>query len=262
MCIVMLSRFSKTHQAFFASGANEVLGKINAQADAFYSYFSLKQVNRQLALENARLRNELKSSFVASDSSLVNGMDSVNLDSVMRYRKYQFFPARVVGNTVIYQNNYLTLERGSLQGVRAGMSVISPSGIVGVVIEVSPNYCRVMSLLHRSSRVSAMLKKNHSFGSVEWDGGDPSVLTLKNISKSTRVALGDTVVTSNYSANYPPGIMIGRVIGAVNDPSSNFYTLKIKSSTDFFRLEYVYLILNYHYAEQVKLENTKLRLNE
>jgi rod shape-determining protein MreC len=167
-----------------------------------------------------------------------------------------------VGNTVASQNNYLTIERGSLQGAHKGMSVIGPQGIAGVVINTSENYSIAMSLLHRNSKVSAMLKKDNTAGSIEWDGVDPHFLTLKNISRSAKVAKGDTIVTSTYSANFPPYQMVGTVAAISTDPSSNFYVLKIRTATDFFNIQYVYLVENVHYAEQTKLESTKLKTNE
>lgn len=258
----MLSRNSQTHEAFFASTANEVTGKINAQFDNFYSYFTLREINKQLALENAKLRNSLQSNLIAPDSTKKIYFDSSTKDSLNRYRKFTYLPARVVANTVTSQTNYLTLERGSLQGVKKGMSVISPLGIVGVVIDVSENYSRVMSLLHRNSKVSAMLKKDNSFGSIEWDGVDPTYLTLKNISKGAKVVKGDTIITSTYSANFPSNLMIGTVADFAVDPTTNFYSLKVKTATNFFAIQYVYLVENVHYAEQIKLESSKQKGNE
>ncbi len=258
----MLSRNSQTHEAFFASASNEITGKVNKQFDNFYSYFRLQEINRQLTAENVRLRNDLQSNFIVPDSSRKIVTDSLNKDSLNRYRKFYYLPAKVVGSTVTLQTNFLTLERGSLQGVKKGMSVISPEGIVGVVTEVSDNYSRVMSLLHRNSKVSAMLKKDNNAGSIEWDGVDPAYLTLKNISKGAQVKKGDSIVTSNYSANFPSRIMIGTVADFTVDPTTNFYNLKVKTAANFFTLQYVYVVENVRYAEQAKLENTKPKGNE
>jgi len=262
LCIIMLSRYSKTHEAFFGAAANEITGRINAKYNNFSSYFTLQQTNKQLAEENARLRNLLRADFEAPDSSKKIVIDSLTKDSLYHYRKFTFLPAKVVGNTVTSQTNYLTLERGSKQGVNKGMAVIGPQGIVGVVVNVSENFSMVMSLLHRNSKVSAMLKRDNTFGSIEWDGRNPSYLTLKNISKGAKVNKGDTVLTSTYSANFPPELMIGTVAGISNDPATNFYTLKVKTATDFFKIQYVYVVENVRYNEQTKLENTKLKLNE
>lgn len=256
VCTVLLSSSSKTHETFFASAANEVTGKINSRYSNFRSYFSLQETNQLLALENTALRNALPSNFQIPDSSFVSAKDSTLKDSLGRARKYTYLPAKVIGNTYTMQNNYLILERGSLQGIKKGMSVIGPSGIVGVIVETTENISKVMSLLHRSSKVSAMLKKDNSAGSIEWDGADPSYLILKNVTKSAKVIKGDSVVTSNYSANFPSHLLIGRVASIIADPSSNFYTLKVKTATNFFTIQYVDIIGNARYNEQLILENS------
>lgn len=251
----MLSGSSKTHQVFFSAVAEESTSKFNKQYNNWRYYFSLKETNRLLVEENARLHNALKSNFVSSDTSILLRVDTLMKDSLGRARKYSVLPAKVIGNTLSMQNNYITLERGSLQGVYKGMAVISATGIVGVVVAVSDNNARVMSLLHRSSSVSAMLKKDNSAGSIEWDGADPTYLILKNIPKSSKVIKGDSVLTSTYSSNFPSHLMIGTVSSIVADPSSNFFTLKVKTATNFFALQYAYLIKNTGYAEQTAIEN-------
>jgi len=262
LSIILLSNSSKSHEAFFASAANEVIGRINSRYTDFTSYFTLKEINRQLVEENNRLKNELKADFQSPDSSKKMVVDSNLKDPSHHFRKFTYLPAKVVGNTVSSQTNYIILERGAKQGVKKGMSVIGPEGIVGVVIEVFDNYSKAMSLLNRNSKVSAMLKNDNVSGSIEWDGADPSYLTLKNIPKSSKVAKGDSVVTSSYSANFPSNLLIGTIAAVGADPAANFYTLKIKTATNFFSLQYVYLVENVFYTEQTKLESTQQKFNE
>lgn len=258
MAIVLLSNASKSHEAFFSGAVNNLTGRFNQTYSGMRGYFGLKETNRQLAAENARLRNMLAVNFQSPDTSVKQVSDTLVRDSTGRVRKFTFLPARVIGNTYTLQANFLTLERGSAQGVEKGMAVTGPEGIVGVVVETSPNISKVMSLLHRNSRVSAMLKKDNSAGSIEWDGSSPSFLTLKNVTKGAKVAKGDTVVTSNYSSNFPGSLMIGTVAEISSESASNFYTMKVKTATNFFNLQYVYLIKNARYGEQVQLEsNTK-----
>lgn len=256
LSILLLNSASKTHETFFAGATNEVTGKINSRYSNLRSYFSLQETNRLLALENAALRNALPANFQIPDSSFINAKDSSLTDSLGRVRKYTFLPAKVIGNTYTLQNNYLTLERGSLQGIKKGMSVVGPSGIVGVVVESTDNISKVMSLLHRNSKVSAMLKKDNAAGSIEWDGTDPHYLILKNVSKSSKIIKGDSVVTSNYSANFPSNLLIGTVASIIADPSSNFYTLKVRTATNFFTIQYVDVIGNSRYNEQLNIENS------
>lgn len=257
--IILLSNASKTHEAFFSSAVNELTGNFNQGYNEFRSYFGLKEANRQLAEENARLKNMLSSNFQANDTSIKTVIDTLVRDTLGRVRKFTYLPAHVVNNSYNLQANFLTLERGASQGVNKGMAVTGPQGIVGVVVEVSANFSRVMSLLHRNSKVSAMMKKDNSAGSVEWDGTDPQYLTLRNVTKGSKVVVGDTVLTSNYSANFPSKLMIGTVAGISSDASSNFYTLKIKTATNFFNVQYVYLIENVRYTEQVQLEASQTK---
>ena len=82
------------------------------------------------------------------------------------------------------------------------MAAISPDGsIVGIVVEVNDNYSKIMSLLHRNSKVSAMLKRDKVAGTVEWDGIDPDILILKNISKSAAPKKGDSVLAYDVKNN-------------------------------------------------------------
>lgn len=256
ICLVLLSSSSKTHETVFAGFTAELTGNLNERYSNLRSYFNLRETNRLLAEENARLRNQLSSNFELPNNRKIQGTDTTVVDSLGRFRKYTYLPAMVAGNTYTLQNNYLILNRGALQGVKKGMSVIGSNGIVGVVVEVIDNYSKVMSLLHHNSKVSAMLKKDNSAGSIEWDGVDPSYLILRNVTKSAKITNGDSVVTSTYSANYPSHLLIGTVAGIIPDPSSNFYTLKVKTATNFFTIQFVNVIENTRFAERMQLENT------
>ena len=253
--LVTLSSYSKSHQTFFGGMTNQVIGDINTRYNNWSYFFSLKKTNALLTAENVALRNQLAQNFVPLDTTKKLGTLILRKDSLEKTRKFYYYPAKVVGNTFTLQKNYITIERGALQGVKKDMAAISPDGsIVGIVIEVNDNYSKIMSLLHRNSKVSAMLKRDKIAGSIEWDGSDPYTLVLKNISKSAAPKIGDTVLTSPYSSNFPPQLMIGKVMSIVKDPSSNFLTLNVKAATNFFNLEYVYLVENKRMDEQKQLE--------
>jgi rod shape-determining protein MreC len=251
----MLSSYNKTYQAFFGKYTNQIAGNVNRYYNNWSYFFSLKETNASLVLENAALRNQLASNFIAVDTSKKSGTIVLRKDSVEIIRKFYYYPAKVVGNTYTLQKNYIWAERGSNQGVKKDMAAISPDGsIVGVVVEVNENYSKIMSLLHRNSKVSAMLKRDKIAGSIEWEGTDPYTLVLKNISKSANPKIGDTVLTSPYSSNFPSQLMIGKVTSIVKDASSNFLTLNVKAATNFFNIEYIYLIENKRMEEQRQLE--------
>jgi rod shape-determining protein MreC len=251
----ILINYNQTYQVVFSNVANETTGKVGEQYNNVEYYFRLKKTNEALAAENAELRGLLKSSFENPDTSSVIKIDSLLKDTLGRVRKFRFLPAKVVNNNISDQNNYLTLYRGSKQGVTKDMGVVGPQGIVGKVILVSNNYCRVMSLLNRNTKVSAMTLKGFYTGLLDWDGKDPRYVTLHNIPKSAKVKVGDSILTSNLSGSYPPGIMVGTVTTVGGDPGSGFYELKIKTATDFYNLQYAYLVDNMIWAEQKQLES-------
>ncbi len=254
LSLVLLVKFNQTHEAAYGAVANEVTGRINDQYNKVQYYFHLKETNRRLHDENTRLKNLLGINFANPDTTRIAVIDSLAKDTLGRSRKFIWLPAKVVSNTISAQLNFITLHRGALQGVKKDMAVIGTDGVVGIVIDVSDNYSRVMSVLNRNSRVSSMLKKGNISGSVEWDGRDPRYLTLKNIPKSIEVAKGDSVVTSNYSSNFPPNIMVGTVNEIAADPGSNFFTIKLRTATNFYSLQYIYVVENIQWEEQRRLE--------
>ena len=256
--LVMLSSYSKSHQTFFGGMTNQVIGDINTRYNNWSYFFSLKKTNALLTAENVALRNQLAQNFVPFDTTKKLGTLILRKDSLEKTRKFYYYPAKVVGNTFTLQKNYITIERGTLQGVKKDMAAISPDGsIVGIVVEVNDNYSKIMSLLHRNSKVSAMLKRDKVAGTVEWDGSNADILTLKNISKSAAPKIGDSVLTSPYSASFPAQLMIGRVTKVVVDPASNFLTLELKSASNFYNLEFIYLVENKRMNEQLNLEVNK-----
>jgi rod shape-determining protein MreC len=263
ICLTILVKYNKSHEAVFANISMETTGWFDKKYNNVESYFRLKAENKRLADENNKLRNMLAGNFSGPDTTKTFFIDSLIRDTTGKMRKFIWLPAKVINNSISSQTNYITLERGANQGVRKGMAVVAPgNSIVGTVAAVSDNYSIVMSLLHRNSQVSSMLKKDRNAGKLEWDGKDPLELTLKNIPRSAKVAKGDTVLTSTYSANYPPGLMVGKIIGIDADPSSNFFTLKIRPLTNFSAIQYVYLVDNLLYAEQKDLEEQIKQSNQ
>lgn len=253
IALYMLFHFNRFHEAAFMGVSNEVTGRISKQYNNVEYYFNLKKTNEGLVEENKKLRNLLKQDFLIPDSSSTAVVDSFKVDSLEQYRRYLYFPAKVINNSVTSQNNYLTLSRGTAQGITKDMSVVGPTGIVGTVINVSKNMSIVMSLLHSETNVSASLQKSGETGRVEWDGNDPLVITFKNIPKSAPVKKGDTVVTSRYST-FPPGQPIGIITDIEEPQSSNFYLLKLKPLTNFFNIQFVYIVKNLQKEEQDVLE--------
>jgi rod shape-determining protein MreC len=256
VALSFLFRYNKFHEAAFMGIANETTGLVGERYDNIEYYFKLRRTNDSLVKENTLLRNRLSENFIGPDTTQTIVTDTIPYDTLGHVRKYMWRPAKVVSNTVSLQNNYLTLERGSNQGIGRDMGVISATGVVGTVVDVSPNYSIVMSMLHRQSRISAKMKKTGELGIIQWDGESPFYVTLINVPRSAPVAKGDTVVTSQYSYLFPQGLMIGTVAAILEDKTSNFYTMKVKPATNFYSVEYVTVAENLMKEEQKKLEET------
>ena len=216
--------------------------------------FKLKKTNEALARENVYLRTLLRSNYQSADSTQQLVVDSIRVDSLKKYQKYIYYDARVVGSFVSTQTNYLTIHRGELQSIHKDMGVVGPQGIVGRIVDASDNFAVVMSALSKQFKVKAKLKKSGDNGTIEWDGVSPLYLLMKDIPKTASIGKGDTVLTSELSSIYPPDIMVGTVVGVVDDKSSNFYTLRLKTATNFLNVQYVYVIDDLQKSEREKLE--------
>lgn len=242
--------------------ANELSGSVYTQYNKLEDYFYLKKENERLKNENSRLLNLLKENFSSPDTTSQTHLSQLSFDTSNTLRKYIFLPAEVVYNSTNLPNNFITLHRGSAQGVKKDMGVYGPNGIVGVVVDVSNNFCIVMSLLHLQSNTSIKIKKTGETGKLEWDGKDPDILTLKDIPKSVSLQKGDTIVTSQYSDKFPPNLFAGTIAQIILEKSTNNYLLKIKTATDFRSLQTVWVIDNLQKSEQKELEERVKNKNE
>ena len=201
-------------------------------------------------MENARLRNQLLTSYYQNNVSLTNINDTVYK------QQYTYIAARVVNNSVTKRNNYITLNRGSLHGIEPEMGVISENGVVGIVMTVSPHYCTVLSVLNSNCKLSAKIQKNGAFGSLVWDGADPTQAKLLDVNKHVPVAVNDLVITSNFSPIFPEGLPIGKIKTHSLDAGDNFHNMKVELFTNFSTVSTVYIIKNLLKAEQQTLEET------
>jgi rod shape-determining protein MreC len=255
LALSFLFRYNNYHQAIFMNAAEEITGSLDQRYSTVEYYFKLKKINEQLTAENLRLNQMFRENYEKAGEGGKLVADTVMVDSLRRIQRYFWMGARVVGSTVSTQTNFITLHRGSDQGVHPNMGVVSPEGIVGTVVNVSENFSSVMTLLHRQYKVVVKLKNGGDRGTVEWEG-NPTFVTLRDIPKSAKVQTGDSVVTSPTSSLFPGGIMVGTVLEITDDKSSNFYTLKLKPSTNFFNIEFVYVIANTQYYDQKRLEDS------
>jgi len=243
----MLLQNNYIQRIAFVKATNTVSGNIYEQISKWSDYLHLREQNRQLQEENAKLRSMLPGAFYMTDSLPIIHSDSD------KYRQYAYLPAKVVNNMVNKQFNYLTLDCGRKQGVDTGMAVIGPDGIVGIVYGVSEHFATVMPVINRNFRVSVKLKKNNHFGSLSWDGRSYRRATLNEIGLHVPVAKGDTLVVSGYSDSFPEGISVG-VVEKVEQKDGSFYTIEVLLATDFRKLYFVTIVEDLMKTEKQEVE--------
>ncbi len=225
----------------------QITGYAYDRIDGAREYFSLKQVNQQMADENMELRNKLELLSLQMDSAIV-------ITELRKPYRYFFVPSRIVHNSVYDQYNYITLDKGKKDGVFRDMGVISDQGLVGIVLESSNNFSSVIPILNRDFRLSVKIKSNDYAGILQWEGGSPLYAILTEIPFHVDVTEGDTIVTSGFSSIFPEGIEIGW-IDSFQLEKGNFYDINIRLSTDFQRLFHVNVIRNVRQEEQLNLED-------
>jgi rod shape-determining protein MreC len=247
-CGYLIFQNNNFHRSSFINSTNAVSARVYSAVSKVTDYINLRSTNEALSRENAALKSLLPDVFYI-DSVLKKVVN----DTILK-QQYNFMTAKVINNSVNRRNNYLTLDKGSLLGVKPEMGVVCSEGIVGIVKDVSDHYCSVMSFLHKDSRISARIKKNGFIGSLVWDGYDASHASLMDIAKHVQVARGDTIITSSFSSIFPEGILIGVVDEVTDGGGTNFQEISVKLSTSFGKLSYVYIVNNLLKDEQRALE--------
>ncbi len=246
LCFYLIINYNQDQKLIFINSSNLYSAKLSQQQARISQFANLRKQNDSLLHENANLIENLISIEYAS--SKIPAADS----SLSQYR---LIPAQVCNSTIHLRNNHFTLCKGSREGVRADMGVISSHlGVVGIVRNVSENFAHVISLLHSQSKLSCSIKNRAGHGTLVWNDMDPLHMSLESIPKHEKIAAGDTVITSGYSTMFPRGILVGKIESYKVKPGSNSYEIKVKLFNDLTNIRYAYVIQNRFGEEQNKLE--------
>ncbi|HTO15725.1 MAG TPA: rod shape-determining protein MreC [Edaphocola sp.] len=270
---------------------NDLLNSSNALSAYFYgkqtqiiSYFNMGSANKQLLAENTKLKNALdqykyfdttqnvvaKVPIVKYDSIKQKPTDTlIHTDSVgkptivqdlrpygpprvTKYASFNYIAAKVINNSVVNdKNNFITINRGTEDGVQKGMAVVSANGVVGRVAYVSKHYAAVISML--SSRPVSSQIANGNMGITIWDGKTADYVTMTQVDIQTFVKKGDTAYTTGYSF-FPENIAIGTVTKIDTFKSNNTLNLNLKLLNNFRNLHYVYVVGSTIGIEKTELE--------
>ncbi len=245
IALVLLSNHNSFQHSILVNANREISGRLNERITRGREYLHLKENNEILVRENASLRNRIELLAAARP-------DSVPTDSTQT--NYHYIQTRVVKATHDRQFNYLTINKGKKQGIEGDMAVISEEGIVGIVLASSNNFSTIIPVINRDFRLSVKTKKDNFAGILQWEGKNHRQANLNEIPYHADPKIGDTVVTSGYSAIFPEGLFVG-TIEQFELKDGNFYRIDIELGTDFQRLFHVNIIHNSLQEEQLELES-------
>jgi rod shape-determining protein MreC len=249
IAISLLVSNNEKQNIVFLSTANSAAASWYATTSSVNKYRNLTIENKQLAEENARLKEREEGSYYN------NKIDTQLIRDKVYLQQYRYTTATVVNNSTTRQNNYLTIDKGSLHGIKVHSGVVSAAGIVGIVTKVSPHYAVVMSVLNRDgAKISAKLVRTGHVGQIVWNGLNSSIVTLNQVSKQVKIELGDSVITSGISTIFPAGIFIGRVKAKEVEPGSAFFSVYVELSADLSKIDHVFVVDNIFRKEQEIIE--------
>jgi rod shape-determining protein MreC len=249
--IVLTVRNNSYQRSVTFNSTNQVVGDAYENLNVLKRYLSLGQVNDSLANENAQLYSQLLKMRNIDSAKEVTVIDTLTK------QQYTYLAARVIKNSITLRNNIITINKGSVDGIKSGMAVISPQkGVVGFVRDVSEHLATIQSLLHKDTKISVNIKKNNVLGSLVWGerNFDHHKAFIKDIPNHFKINLKDTVVTSGFGS-FPPGIPVGRISNTGVATGDNFLTIGIDLFNDFSTLTYVYVIKDKFAEEQKSLES-------
>jgi rod shape-determining protein MreC len=229
--------------------SSRMAANIISASQSIREYFSLRDINGELANENTGLRKKLDQ---RNQSLYFMELNSIK-DSAL-VNRFDYVSAKVINNSIRYYKNFITINRGKANGLEPGMAAISPHGAVGKIKSVSEHYAVLISLLNIDDQVSSMIKRTGHFGTVQWDGTDPRLIDLKYIPRHVELKVGDTIVTSGYNAVFPEGIMIGVIKNYKLNEEAQFHTIKVELSQDFGKLSFVEIVKSNLRQEKDSLE--------
>ena len=219
------------HTATISAGMYGITTTIN-------DYFHLINTNETLAIENSRLRNELEILQMRERHIIEDSLSNIMLQSNVHYKS-----AKVVYSSIYKLQNYIIIDKGSDDGILPDMGVIESNNVVGVIQYTTKHYSVVLPLINTTQRISGKIKRDNQLGTITWDGTNSREVNFDEIPRHALPEIGDTIVTSGYSAIFPEGYLIGTITEAECSSSNAYYDIHVALSTNFSTITYVSVVI-------------------
>ena len=245
----MLRNNAELQNAWFAKGGQNVMNTLWGWSNSVSDYFSLKEQNDSLALENLALKTKV----VALEEYISDSLLTAKLYTADKKRGFRYIPATINKISNNTQHNYIIVSKGSNDGINRGDGIITEQGAIGIVDAVSENFCFVRSFKNHGMSLSARLGRKGSSGQLKWDGLNSNGALLNEIPHHITVTPGDTVYTSGFSSIFPSDIPLGIVMDS-RIVNGSTYEIKVTMFEDFSALKYVTIVQNMNKDEIKELE--------
>ena len=220
--------------------STETLGGL---IDSYVLLVNLKKENVALKRTVAKLQKEnnlLREKAIASE----------RMQNLLRFSKKitgPMLPVQIIGIDPSSWFRTIVIDKGTKHGVKRGMPVVSPEGIVGHVLQASRHSAKVLLITDFNSSVDAIIQRSRARGLVEGNG--ETRCRLKHAPRTHDIRLGDRVVTSGLGGRYPKGLMIGTISKLRKRRYGLFQQAEIIPSVNFTKLEEVFVITETHPME-------------
>ena len=193
--------------------------------------------------ENKKLKKEieeLKAVLISYQESYQEAQRLRKLLSLSDDYKYQFISARVIGREQAALSRVILINKGSSDGLKTGMPVVAPPGLIGRLIDVSWHVSRVLLFIDENSNIDAIVQRNRTQGIIS--GAGSRGLIFKYISKTQDVKEGDVIVSAGMGGVFPKGMLIGQVIHVDKQDASLFLKINVAPFADFSKLEEILIL--------------------
>lgn len=200
----------------------------------------LTQVNAQLEAEVARLQSQIIE--LQQQNSELQVLSAL-LDFARAHSENEYLTAAVIGRDISPFLHYIIINRGSDDGLRRGMPVVSSQGLVGRVAAVTAGGARVQLITDPGTAINVRIQPTGAEALLQ--GSITGDLTVEAIPQDANVQSGDLVLTSGLGGNYPANILIGQISGVRQRPVELFQNATVQPVVDFSQLEIVLVIVNF-----------------
>ena len=247
--IILLSFSSKSQSTFglgrvglsLVSPFQELVTRsIRFARDIWEHYFSLVSV----AHENENLKKSLNQFVAKSNQWHEIDLANARLRNLLNFQKAptnKVVAAEVIGKDPSGWFKTIIIDKGKSDGLKKGLSVVLPAGIVGQVIETTSHYSKVMLVIDRNSAVDALVQRSRARGIIKGESADQCQFEF--VLRKHDVQIGDTVIASGLDGVYPKGLRIGRVADISQRNADIFYEIAVAPFVDYEKLEEVLVII-------------------